>query len=212
MPVFIKFDGVEGSVTGEGSSAGAMVLMGDGSVKTVKGSINSSPGGGPRVNVYSGRSISMSAGHKFGLAQHFDSSGSAPTAIEISRIVLPNSPFGFDRIDSRDGDAGGKAVQLFGAAANSASGLIISITKTAMRAAANKMRCSNNLKQLVLASHAAIPMVEILVGDLGNSKPVAIELQDVIVSSYLVSAADGSGIPMENYSLNFAQIKYKYKP
>lgn len=208
MPVFMKYDGIQGTVKAS-SGGGVNALMADGSVRFIKDSINRSPGGGPRVTVLNGADRSaFNGGHRFTLTSHFDSVG----AIEVSRIVFPNSPLAFDRVDALDGDAGGKAKMLFQAAANSAGGLIVSITKTAVREAANKMRHTNNLKQLGLAAlNVLIPTLGFLVSDLGNSNPVAIELENTIISSYQSSGHGGDTHLMEMFQLNFTQVKVNYK-
>lgn len=218
MPIFIKFDGINGTV---GAHAGGVnVCMGDGSVRFVKYSIN------------------RASGPKFTLTRHYDSDSvlvrdldsAAPiSAIEVSRIALPNSPLAFDSVDSRDRGLFAKTQMLFNAARafGLSGGIVVSIPRVAMEAA-RRGQCTNNLKQIGLAMHSRVPTGTVIFHDNGNPNCAAIELENVLITGYQVNSAGGSthqsrvsgkitGIPVDpssgsadQYSLNFSKITYGY--
>lgn len=223
MPFYLKFDGVDGTVSSR-HTGGMNVCMADGSVRFLK----YSTGGGlakvgagsialANTNTYSGIS-----GHKFTLERHFDYGGGvnvaagdltsdAPVAVEVSRIVLPNPLVGFNPVDSHDVDAVGKTRMMFNAAGGFGlrSGLVVSVARAALSEAARRAKNTNNLKQLGLGMHGRIPVVQLLACDAGNSNVLAVEMKNVLVTSYQISGHGGDthSFPTEHFSMIFAAVR-----
>ena len=74
----------------------------------------------------------------------------------------------------------------------------------------------NHLRQ-AQASGTRIPVMELVVADSRNQQNsgnqqsyLKLELKDVLVTSYQNSRGDA--VPTDQFSLNFAKIKFEYKP
>lgn len=190
----MQIDGIKGKV--DAPAGGMNVCMGDGSVRFIRYSVSDARVATVNGNETRGRGGVLTTSGNF--------SSAVPNAIEIARISLPDSPSGFDSVDSHQADAAIKVRMLFDATrgAGAANGVVVSVSKAA------KMRSSNNLKQIGLGMHWRIPALKLLVMDGGNSNVAAIELENVLVSSWQTSAVNGSDVPAESLSLNFTKIKY----
>ena len=199
MPIYIKFDGVDGESPSSGGSAhpsGILVAMGDGSVRFIKNSTNQTSGGGPRVVVFSGS----------------DNVAATINAIEVSRIEFPNSASnaGNRVLDALDADAAVRARELFYAARGfgRTSGIRISVSKKALLRAAAGNAAINDLKQLAPGRHTRIPALELLFSAGGTSRASGLKLENTLITGYQTSGS-GDTMRMENYILKFAQLKFR---
>jgi prepilin-type processing-associated H-X9-DG protein len=118
--------------------------------------------------------------------------GSVRFSVEVLKISLPNSPLDYDSVDARDPNAESKARALFDAAFRLRSGLVITVPRD--------------------ASHVSgrFPEAEFFINDGGDANVLAVELQNVFVSSYQVSS--GGTTATAALSLNFTKIEYKTVP
>lgn len=169
MPIFMKYDGIEGTVKASSRAGGANFAFGDGSVKN----IGRAGGGGPRVYVYDGVDNSGSSG--------------GDGSILVSRIALPNSPFG--AIDALAPNAVVNARALFEAQRSMVTslGVVFSIPANG----ANKLLHSNNLRQISLALHGPVSTLRFFITDSGNQTGVTIELENCLISSYSLGGHGG---------------------
>jgi prepilin-type processing-associated H-X9-DG protein len=167
MPIYMKVEGIKGTVKAEYQAGGANFTFGDGSV----------------------RNISRSSGHKFTLERHYDGSGSMAGAIEVSRIALPNSSSG--AIDALAPNAVADARALFEAQRSMVTSLGVVFAVAA--SGANKFRCVNNLRQMSLAACGQIATVRFFITDGGNRTGVTVELENCLITSYSLGGHGGGG-------------------
>lgn len=165
MPIFMKYDGIEGTVRAPGLAGGANFARADGSVKN----------------------IGRAGGHKFTLERHYDSSGLMSGAIEVSRIELPNLPA--SAIDALAPNAVVKARALFEAQRSMVTslGVVFAIPANG----ANKFRHDSNLRQISLAAHGPVSTLRFLITDAGNQTGVTVELENCLITSYSLGGHGG---------------------
>jgi hypothetical protein len=124
--------------------------------------------------------------------------------ILVSRVSVPNTQFG--AFEAQDANAVVKTRALF-AGQNDlvvSRGLILSVSTSGP----NRAKCANNLRQLAIAASGRISTVKLLVTDASDPSGAAIELENVRVTSYSLSAHGGAGT--QSYSLNFTKITYNW--
>lgn len=141
-------------------------------VEGIKGNVDSHySGGGPRINVYNGSENSSGSG-----------------GILVSRISIPNSPS--DAIDALAPNTVIKARALFEAQRSKVTslGVVFSIPARG----ANKLRHTNNLRQISLAAHGQVSTIRLFITDGSNQTGVAVELENCLITSYSVSGHGGS--------------------
>lgn len=119
------------------------------------------------------------------------SDGSVRFSAEVSRISLPNSPLEFDFVDAGDPNAVIKTRMLLDTADRLRRGIVITVRRGA------------------LSAPYRFSKVEIFVSESTNPNVQAIELQNVLVSSFQTGGSGGGSLPMETLSLNFTKIEYK---
>jgi prepilin-type processing-associated H-X9-DG protein len=120
--------------------------------------------------------------------------GSVRFSREVLKISLPNSPLEYDFVEARDPNAESKARALFDAAYRLRRGVIITV-------ASDTSGVSGRFSA-----------ADFFINDGGDTSVLAVEMKDVIVSSWQTSASDGSGIPRAAASLNFTKIEFKTVP
>lgn len=115
-------------------------------------------------------------------------------SVRAVSISISNSPLEYSFVAASDPNAESKARALFDAAYRLRRSVIIT-------AADGTSGVSGRY-----------PAIDVFINDGGDTSVLVIKLQDCIVSSYQISASDGSGIPMQSLSLNFTKIEYKTVP
>jgi hypothetical protein len=141
MPIFMQYDGIKGNVTSTGNG---------GIWKT--------------TNFLAGGTANTRGGVHVAVG---DLDYSAPgNRVEISRISFPNSPIGLDFVDGADANAANKAGMMF--EAQRSGGTFTLTFNGQVTGAATTIRAMNNLRQTAI-SGAMIPLIEICVGNRGNS-------------------------------------------
>lgn len=170
MPIFMKYDGVKGTVSSSRHAGGSNYAFGDGSVKNIG---RAGGGGGPRVLVYDGST---------------NSGGNDGGGISVSRIALPNSSFG--AVDALAPNAVVNARALFEAQKSMVTslGVVFSISESD----ANKFRHTNNLRQISLALRGQISTLRFFITDGGSQTGVMVELENCLITNYSLGGHGGA--------------------
>lgn len=158
MPIYMKIEGVKGSVESSSNGSG-LNKFGTGTIV-----LNN-------TNTYSG-GIRVAVG---------DLTSDSAAPIEVSSISSPKSPAYSMVIDGRDASAANKARMMF--EAHRTGGTFTLTFNGLVTGAANQIRGLNNLRQIAVNGNT-IPLIRILVGNGGNSNRVEIEMKDCLVSSW----------------------------
>jgi prepilin-type processing-associated H-X9-DG protein len=107
----------------------------------------------------------------------------------IKFISLPNSPLEYSFVDAADPNAESKARALFDAAYRLRRAVIITFASGTSGVSGK------------------YPAADFFINDGGDTSVLAVEMKDVIVSSYQVSGSGAAA--MESYSLNFTKVEYR---
>ncbi len=128
-------------------------------------------------------------------------------AIRVSSISMPRTAAYSIVIDPRDAS---RARALF--AAQRGGGIFVLTFKG--QVAGEHIQTINSLRSAA-TNGESIPAISVFAGNDGNSQPLAIELQNCLVSSYSKTGHSSSanlGLPMVTFSLNFVKITYQTPP
>ena len=140
----------------------------------------------------------------------------AMNRIPVSRISLLTGAFdgGVGVVNSCDADAASKIRMLFDVRRNLrlTNDIVIEIPKNNTT---ESFQALNYLRQ-AQASGTRIPVMKLVVADSRNQQNsgnqqsyIKIELKEVLITSYQTGTAS---VPTDQFSLNFAAIKFEYKP
>ncbi len=182
MPIFIQYDGIDGEVVSPHRRS-ANRTMGDGSVRFIKGGINTSLG-----------VLAKAGPGTLTLAN--------TNAVEVSSISLPESPAYSIVIDRRSADAVIKARMLFDA--HRSGGAFTLTFNGQVTGGANNSRGINNLRQIALSS-LIVPRIEIFVSNCGNSKAARVQLANAKFKEFTVTKKTDTAAA---FILSFGYISY----
>lgn len=167
-------------------------------------------GEGKKVTIAFCKTDKTYAGGTHTAVGNLNSDGSALNQIYLSRISLLTGAFdgGVGVVNSCDPDAASKIKMLFEVRSNLrlTNDVVIEILKDNTRESFEMM---NYLRQ-AQTSGTKIPVMELVAGGSGNQEIyLTIELKDVYITSY--QTGTGAAVA-DSLSVNFAAIKFEYKP
>ena len=217
MPIFLDFDGVDGSVPSR-HPGGVNVVFGDGSVRFVSYSVS---GGvvkaGPgtltlgNANAYNGAArggvgalVNIGGANTYGGGVSVaigDLTSDAPVSgIEVASLTLDSGA-----IDARQP---GLELRTRGIFDNGSGGsLLVSLPRTALSEVARRAQCTNNLRQLALSATSHIVGLKLIFSDDGRRAGSVLEIGSVTISRS--STGGFRGVAVESYLLNFAKTRYR---
>ncbi len=150
------------------------------------------------------------AGGIFMAASNLNSDETATNRIDVSRISLLTGAFdgGAGVVDSCDADAASKIKMLFDVRRNLrlTNNIVIEVPENDTP---EWFQMTNYLRQ-AQTSRTPIPVLQIIINE--DETRLEIEMKDVYFTSYQTGGSSGDDVPTNQLSLNFAAIKFEYKP